>query len=456
MPDQPSSSLHTQQNIPYPAASTAWRATIILSVLYWLSILDRFIIALLVDPIKADLAISDFQFSLLHGMAFTVTYAVVGLFAGVLADKFSRRWIICISVSVWSLATAACGVAQNFWQLLIARFGVGTGEAGLNPSATSILTDLFPRDRLTSAMAVYTVGASVGSGMAYLCGGYIVDWITTQPTFSLPLVGELRSWQAVFLIIGIPGALLSLLVFTFPEPLRRNRIGQEHGKTFWSNMTGSFRDLFKFISPRRSMYTYIYIGFGLGMLIMASGAIWYPAHMSRAFGWSASQIGLYLGLTLIISSGLGKILGGLAMDALFRRGVKDAQMRWFGTCLLISLPFGLIATTSTDPWIFLICIGVFFTLLAPLPACYNTTLNMVTPNELRGTGIAFFAATVGMVGNAAGPIMVASFSDYVYGDAASVGKSLATVFILFCPLASAALFMGCRYMRDGVKEAEMW
>ncbi len=139
--------------VPYPPPAVGWYATIILALLYWLSILDRFIISLLVEPIKQDMGITDVQFGMLHGLAFSVTFSLLGLIAGTFADRFSRRWVIYASVSIWSLATAACGLAQQFWQLLLARVGVGAGEAGLNPSATSMLTDLFPRDRLTSAMA---------------------------------------------------------------------------------------------------------------------------------------------------------------------------------------------------------------------------------------------------------------------------------------------------------------
>src|SRR5262249_20867120 len=189
----------------HPARAVAWYATVLLAFLCWLSILDRFIISLVVDPIKRDLGISDMQFGLLHGSAFAVAFSVFGLLAGALADRFSRRWIIFAGVSVWSLATAACGMAQSYWHLLVARVGVGGGEAVLNPCATSMITDLFPRERLTSAMAVYAIGATVGSGCAYLLGGVIVDLVSRSDHFALPWIGEVRSWQAVFYLVGIPG-----------------------------------------------------------------------------------------------------------------------------------------------------------------------------------------------------------------------------------------------------------
>ena len=122
---------------PYPARAVAWYATLVLAFMYWMSILDRFIISLLVGPIKRDLHITDTQFGLLHGLAFAITFCIFGLFAGALADRFARRWVIFAGVAIWSVATAICGLTQTYWQLLMARVGVGVGEAALQPSAAS-------------------------------------------------------------------------------------------------------------------------------------------------------------------------------------------------------------------------------------------------------------------------------------------------------------------------------
>ena len=161
---------------PYPSRAVAWYATAILAFMFWMSILDRFIISLLVTPLKRDMGITDTQFGLLNGTAFIVTFALLGLALGALADHFNRRWLIFLGVSVWSLATAACGVTHNFAQLFLARIGLGAGEAALNPCATSMLADFFPRGRLTLATAMYAIGGTVGAGMAFLVGGTIIHW----------------------------------------------------------------------------------------------------------------------------------------------------------------------------------------------------------------------------------------------------------------------------------------
>jgi MFS family permease len=160
---------------PYPTARVGWYAAIVLAVLYWVSILDRFIIALLVDPIKRDLALTDLQFSVLQGIAITGTQLLFGLLFGALADRYSRRRLIFAGAAIWALATAACGLAHSFWHLLLARLGVGGGEASLVPCGSSMLADLHPRERQTRAMAVFSIGSTVGTGTAFLIGGLLIE-----------------------------------------------------------------------------------------------------------------------------------------------------------------------------------------------------------------------------------------------------------------------------------------
>lgn len=445
--------------VPYPKPAIGWYATIVLALLYWFSVLDRFIIGLLVDPIKQDLGITDLQFGILHGSAFAITFCVVGLLAGALADRYNRRRVIYMGVMIWSLATAACGFAQSFWHMLIARVGVGAGEATLNPCATSMITDLFPRQRLTTALAVYAMGSTVGAGCAYLFGGMIVGLVSKSATFALPVIGEVRSWQAAFFIVGVPGTLFSLLIFAVPEPLRRGtRAVQRRTRSFLRDAGANYLTLIRFIRGRARFFLCHYAGFGLAAMIVAGAATWYPAFMGRSFGWSAEQIGLSLGVTLVLSGIVGKLLCGLVVDALYRHGMRDAQFRWYAFALLFATPLGVLAFTAGNPWLFLVFVGLFLTVLSPFIACANAALNLVTPNELRGTGIAFFNATAGLVGYALGPILIAALSDDVFGGTgnggSSIGLGLATATAICCPLAAILLFCGMKAMRAAVLEAE--
>ncbi len=435
---------------PYPPRPVGWYCTVVLALLYWLSVLDRFVISLLVEPIQRDMGISDVQFGMLHGMAFSVTFCLLGLIAGTFADRYSRRWVIYLSVTIWSLATAACGLAQQFWHLLLARVGVGAGEAGLNPSATSILTDMFPRERLTTAMAVYSMGSTVGSGTAFLIGGMIVDMVADIETITLPLLGELRSWQSVFLIIGVPGALLALIVFTFPEPVRRNRRVEVVKTGVWQSSVGAYVALWRFLRSRWRFFLPAYVGFGLASMLVSGGAVWYPAHMGRMYGWTPGEIGLYLGLLFMTVSVLGKLICGYSVDAIYRRGHRDAQLLWYGSCLLVAMPVALFTLSSDNPWIFLSGIGAFMILLSPMAACCYAAMNLVTPNELRGTGVAFFSASAGLIAITLGPILIAWVGNTFFEGPGALGMGISTVFTAACPVAAAALFAGRRAMREGV------
>lgn len=437
---------------PYPPRAVAWYATLMLALMYWLSILDRLIISLMVGPIKRDLGITDTQFGMLSGLSFAVTFCLFGLIAGALADRFARRWVIFAGISIWSIATAVCGLTHNFWQLLGARVGVGAGEAALTPAATSILTDMFPREKLTSALAVYSIGAMIGSGCAFLLGGMIVDLVSQTESIVLPIVGEVRSWQGVFLMVGIPGILLSFLIFTMPEPQRRGESAvAKQGWLFWVD---AYRDLLKFIKLRRHFFSYHYTGFAFATCIVSGSATWYPAHMSRTFGWSFSQIGLTLGLMLALGGLASQLICGRAVDALYQRGFRDAPFRFYAGCLVVATPLGIIGCMSSNPWVFIGFQSAFIVLVSALAACTMSSLNLVTPNALRGSGVAFYSATAGLVGAASGSVLIAAVSDHVFHSESAIGLGIATVIGICCPIAAVLLALGCRAMHSAVLAAE--
>jgi MFS family permease len=198
-----------------------------------------------------------------------------------------------------------------------------------------------------------------------------------------------------------------------------------------------------------------YIAFGLAAAIITAGAAWYPTHMGRVFGWSASQIGLSLGLTLVIAGTVSQVLAGRVVDSLFKRGRRDAQFRFAAMALLIALPIGVLALTSSNPWIFLGGIGLFLVLLSGTPACATASLNLVTPNELRGAGFAFYAGTSGLLAAAVAPTLVALFAKFFSGPAA-IGHGMAMLIGLGCPIAILCFFLGLQAMCGAVEESERW
>src|ERR1700686_985385 len=199
MPAQPASAPPSQTEPAYPSPRYAWYVVAVLTLVYVFSFIDRQILSLLVRPLRRDLGISDTEVSLLMGFGFAVFYTFCGIPLGRLADTRSRRSIIAAGLVAWSFFTSMCGLAKNFGQMLLWRTGVGVGEASVSPSAYSLITDYFPKERLATAISVYSMGIYLGAGLSYLLGGIIVRLASVQEAYILPLVGAVRPWQVIFL-----------------------------------------------------------------------------------------------------------------------------------------------------------------------------------------------------------------------------------------------------------------
>jgi MFS family permease len=218
MSEKQATSSNAQHDAPFPSPAHARWAVVVLLMLSALSYLDRQVLFLMVDRVKADLRLDDFKISLLQGFAFALFYGVFGLPFGWAVDRFSRRWIIFAGITIWAVAASACGLAHTFSQLLFARFLVGVGEAALSPAAFSLLSDTFPKHRLTMAIAVFAAGTNIGSGLAFAIGGIVVGLLPEHGA-TVPLVGHLANWQLVFLLTGLPCLAVGWLIFTVIEPL---------------------------------------------------------------------------------------------------------------------------------------------------------------------------------------------------------------------------------------------
>lgn len=178
----------------YPSQAYAWYVVVILTLAYVVSFIDRQIMALMVEPIRQDLDISDTQISLLLGLAFAIFYTLLGIPIGRIADLYNRKKLIIVGVTIWCLMTAACGLARNYIQLFTARIGVGVGEAALSPSALSMISDYFPKETRGRAVAFYTMGISVGVGLAMIIGSQVIAYVFNAPPVTLPVVGTLFAW----------------------------------------------------------------------------------------------------------------------------------------------------------------------------------------------------------------------------------------------------------------------
>ncbi len=293
------------EGAPPASAGTAyaWYAVGVLTLCYMLSFIDRQILSLLVGPIKRDLVISDTRVGLLQGLAFALFYGSAGLPIGRLVDTRNRR--------------------RSFWSLFLARIGVGVGEATLNPSAFSLISDYFPPERLSTAMSVFYLGALTGSGLAFAVGGTIVDALTKIGVVNLPVLGRVASWRLTFLAIGVPGILFPLLVATVREPVRRNLLRTADG----SVAKLPFRDLLTQVRMRWQSVTGISTGMAFQAMCLYGFVAWAPTFFQRVNGWTPGQTGRTLGLITVVFGCSGMLVGGALADRWQRKGIFEAPLR---------------------------------------------------------------------------------------------------------------------------------
>lgn len=431
----------------------SWYVVGVLMLCYALSFIDRQILSLLVEPIKHDLSLTDTEFGLLQGFAFAIFYTFVGLYIGKLADTKNRRWIIVIGVAAWSVMTALCGLAKSYALLFAARAGVAVGEASLSPAAYSIIGDYFPPRKLGRAMSVYTMGVYLGSGLAFLVGGTLIAAMPEQATFAV--VGELKAWQLIFIIIGAPGLALSALVLTIKEPVRGRYVPNTGGSSTAAKKTTEpsvFTALQYFASNWR-MYLMHFLGFSLLTMIGYAFHAWVPAYFIRVHAWEASEIGITYGAITILCAPAGVLAGGWFGDFLIGRGFKDAHMRGpLIGALALWIPAALATTLTTD-------VVVIFTLLALLQffASFHgglavASLHTVTPLAYRAQATALYLFFINLIGMGLGPLLVALMTDYVFVDEAAVGSSLALIGAIATPLAIIFLWFGKKQFSVIVKD----
>lgn len=413
-----------QQPDGQPSLRYAWGVVGLLGLAYTFSFIDRQILSLMVGPIRQDLGLTDTGVSLLHGLAFVIFYTTMGYPLGRLADRAPRKWIISTGIAVWSLMTALCGLARNFIDLFLARVGVGVGEATLSPAAYSMISDYFPREKIGRAMGVYNMGVYLGSGLAFIVGGAVIEMAASSPPVDLPLFGETRPWQLAFFIVGLPGLLVALAVMLVREPARRNV--QTPGR--------SFADGLRFIRGRARVYAPFICGTACMSFIGYATNMWLPSFFMRVHGLSTGEAGLYIGLVVLVGGMIGVFGGGWVADWLQARGRRDAfPLVIMGSALGVLVPSLLIPFMPTPLLAFLVYIPASIFTSAPFAAA-PAALQVITPNEMRGQVSAVYLMVTNIIGLGLGPTAVALVTDYLFADPQKVGYSVALITAMAAPL----------------------
>ena len=419
------------------SASTA-RAPWALGVLllaYILSFIDRNVMAILIGPIRESFAISDFEYGLLHGLAFTLFYTLLGLPIARLADRRSRRTIVGVGVLFWSAMTCACAVVRSYGGLFVARMGVGIGEAALSPPAHSLLSDLYPRRLLPRALSIYTLGITIGGGMAYMIGGWVLGAVEGT-TMSLPVLGALRPWQLTFVVVGLPGFFVGALAWTIREPARKGRVASV-------GQSVPLRDVLRYFRRHARIYAAI-VGGVSTLSILGYGTItWYVEMLIRNFDAEAARVGPRFGWIFVIAGSAGALSGGILAERLRARW-PDANLRvvviaaglWVAPGVFGPLmPGEQGALAMTVPILFLMS-----SYLGPAVAALQTA----TPNEMRALASAILLFAANLLGLGLGPPIVGWLTTHVLGGDHTLPIALSGLAAVCAPAAAIIAASGLR------------
>lgn len=427
----------------------SWYALFVLAFGYIFAFLDRSVVGLIAPDITAEFGLTDTQMGLLQGLAFALLYTLVGLPLGWLVDRYNRKWVLAAGMTMWSGMTALCGLAGSFMQLFIYRLGVGVGEAALNPCSSSLIADLFkPKDR-PRAFALYTMATAFAGLTTTLIVGFVLSQLRNTPVVDVPLLGEMKKWQVVFLAVGLPGLIPAfLLAFTVPEPPRTGQAAKVKGRATW----GETRD---FLMRSRVALGCTLTAAALILLEIYAGAYWHPTIMLRRFGWTPLEtlmnINLYSAMCGVVSAYTAATLTNY-----FKSKGKPEAVLWtimvgaIGCTVLGG--FGPIMPTAESA-AFLLIIKSFFVNYPPAAAI--TAVNEVTPNEHRGLTTALYVILTGLVAQGIGPFSVGYATDSLFGDPKSIGASMALVVFVTGILAVVLLLYARKPYRAAV-EAITW
>jgi MFS family permease len=427
-----------------PPARANW-ALFVLLLAYILSFIDRNVMAILVGPIRESFAITDFQYGLLHGLAFTLFYTVLGVPIGRLADRRSRRAIIGVGVLSWSLMTCACGVVRSFGGLFVARMGVGVGEAALSPPAHSLLSDLFPARLLPRALSIFTLGITIGGGMAYMIGGWVLGAVGDAELF-VPGIGALEPWQLTFVLVGLPGFLVGALVWTIREPRRR-------GRTRAEGEGAPVREVLRYFRQHARLYGSI-LGSVSMLSILGYGTItWYVEMLIRNFGVEARQVGPTFGWIFIVAGSVGAIAGGALAERLGRTRA-DANLRVVVIAALLWIVPGVLGPMMSTERGALAMAAVILFLMSSYFGPAIAALQTSTPNEMRALASALLLFSANLFGLGLGPPLVGALTTHVLGGDDTLHFALSGLAAVFAPLAALTAAWGLRAYRLRLTDAQ--
>jgi len=426
-------------------SAAAWWALLLLTATYTFSFIDRQIINLLVDPIRADLSLSDSQVSFLQGLAFVLPYVILSIPLGRIVDRANRIRVLVFGILIWTVSCVTCGLAKNFWQLGVARMGVGAGEASVTPASWSLLADYFPENKRALPVSIFLMGPYLGAGLSLILGAEVVGWASGLGAIELPMVGALAPWQLTFMLVALPGLLMVFLLPLLREPPRTQRLTQTAEPLSWG-------DVANYVWPRRGVFGAYLLGAPFIVLVLYALQAWVPSLLIRVHGLEIVDAGRYYGSIALIAGSAGVLSGPVAARWLATR-VDPARAPLvtsiWSTSLLIPVLVGAGLAESLT-WALVLITGASYLVTFPL-ALFATGLQSASPNEMRGLMAGCFVLSTNLIGLALGPTSVALASDYIFESTQAVGSSLALVGATVLPMAVLLLWRGLSAVKSGAE-----
>lgn len=432
-------------SVPWPSARAGWTLVILLTVAYIFSFVDRYILGLLIEPIKADLGLTDEQIGWVIGPAFAVFYATMGLPLGWLVDRKRRTWIVAAGVAVWSIATAASGLATKFWHLFAARMLVGAGEATLSPAAFSMIADSFPPEKRGKPVAFYTMALTLGAGIASLIGGAVLVWAKSTQSVDLGALGTIKPWQLTFFAVGLPGLIVALLFTIIREPQRRANTATT------PDLDGnSFRDAMGYAARHWKPYLG-FVSLVSVMTVTAYSQGFLPSVFERTWGWPRETYAFINGVSLLAIGPATVFAAGWLSDRMSQQGKRDAPFRLLVIGYLIMFTSGFAPYFFDQGWLAfaLLCINTVG--IATVSAVGVTALLLITPAPIRGQIVALYYVVISMAGLLLGPTTVGTLSTRVFGED-EIRYAMASVVLLYGTIPLLLIPLIGRLFRKQMKE----
>jgi MFS family permease len=443
----------------WPSPAKAWYGVGVFTVTLLVLFTNSGVINLLAQPIKRDLQLTDVETSLIIGFAAAFFNALFMLPVSRLVDIISRRLIIGFGLLMASVASFFSGLSGTFLQLFMARLVGGIGGSGNGPATFSILADYFPAAKLPKALAVLNIGFIYAIAASTLLGGTLIAAVSAMSSLSLPLIGEVRPWQAVFLVMAVPDLLLALLMFTtVHEPKRRGvrAMAAEGMAVVPRPKVVPVRDVFKFLYDNRRAFGPMFAGLALNSLALGGAGAWTAPFFERTYGWGPAQYGIIQGFVLLLIAPIGLIAGGMLAERLAKRGYDDANMRVVFIASLLHLPFAMLYALMPNPHLAIALSAANIATISIGTGPQNAALQVIVPNEMRGQITALFLFCFTMIGLGIAPTLVAALTQYVFGEESMLRYSIASIHILLGPLATIIFWYGLKAYGQAFARARAW